>query len=170
MLGGDSVDPEDLNDGLSKFLMKAYMTKGIIASSIAELRWQLFSKKQLTAEKLPPTMGALKWKVKRAYYVASVWKKSLQSFMVEYLDPLNFGWNSNCSNGQQLLPTLTEEPPAPQATLELTYCGCKKTKCAAGSCGCHKIGLKCTELCNCIDCSNEGIDFDLENVNDIDED
>ena len=66
MLGQDNLlshDMDTLNDGLSKFLTKAYTTQGITAANIGELRWQLFSKKQLTSDKLPPTMGAFKWKV-----------------------------------------------------------------------------------------------------------
>ena len=45
MLGQDnpiSHNMDTLNDGLSKFLMKAYATQGIAAANIGELRWQLF--------------------------------------------------------------------------------------------------------------------------------
>ena len=31
---------------------------------------------------------------------------------------------------------------------------CKKTKCTKGKCGCSTNGLKCTDLCKCIDCEN----------------
>ena len=56
MLGQDNLishNMDTLNDGLSKFLTKAYTTQGITAANIGELRWQLFSKKhQLTLDKL----------------------------------------------------------------------------------------------------------------------
>ena len=45
MLGQDNLlshDMDTLNDGLSKFLTKAYTTQGITAANIGELRWQLF--------------------------------------------------------------------------------------------------------------------------------
>ena len=165
MLGEDDVDMEALNGGLEQFLMKAYMTKGIVAVSIGELRWQLFSKKQLTSEKLPPTMGALKWKILRSHYVTIVWRRSLLSFEAIYPDPLQFGWLSNPSGNAHLalVPILTDEPPVPEATLDMTDCGCKKTKCIAGSCSCRKVGLRCTALCRCVDCSNiSDLDNDLE--------
>ena len=131
MLGEDDVDMEALNGGLEQFLMKAYMTKGIVVVSIGELRWQLFSKKQLTSERLPSAMGALKWKILRSHYVTIVWKRSLLSFEAIYPDPLQFGWLSNPSGNAHLalVPILTDEPPVPQATLDMTDCGCKKTKC-----------------------------------------
>ena len=59
MLGQDNLishNMDTLNDGLSKFLTKAYTTQGITAANIGELRWQFFSKKhQLTSEKLVTT-------------------------------------------------------------------------------------------------------------------
>ena len=48
MLGQDNLishNMDTLNDGLSKFLMKAYAPQGIAAANIGELRWQFFSKK-----------------------------------------------------------------------------------------------------------------------------
>ena len=43
---------------------------------LAELRWHLFSKFQQDAEKLPPTMSALKYKVFRVHYVSTTLRKS----------------------------------------------------------------------------------------------
>ena len=135
MLGQDNLlshDMDTLNDGLSKFLTKAYTTQGITAANIEELRWQLFSKKQLTSDKLPPTMRAFKWKVLRVHYLTLVWKRSLQNFEAEYSDLLQFGWKSNLDNSGHLplIAVVTEELPAPEATLELTYCGCKQLQIA----------------------------------------
>ena len=45
MLGQDNLLShymDTLNDGLSKFLTKAYTTQGITAANIGELRWQFF--------------------------------------------------------------------------------------------------------------------------------
>ena len=105
-------------------------------------------KKQLTSDKLPPTMGV--------YYLTLMWKRSLQNFEAEYPDPLQFGSESNLDNGGHLplKAVVTEEPPVPEATLELTYCGCKQTKCSTNRCRCHNIGFKCTALCGCLECCN----------------
>ena len=89
-------------------------------------------KKQLTSDKLPPTMGAFKWKVLRVHYQTLVWKRSLQNFEAEYSDLLRFGWKSNLDNSGhlQLIAVVTEELPVPEANLELTYCGCKQLQSA----------------------------------------
>ena len=50
-----------------------------------------------------------------------------------------------------LIAVVTEELPVPGATLELTYCGCKQTKCSTNRCGCHNID---TALHGCLECSN----------------
>ena len=136
MLGQDNLlshDMDVLNDGLLKFLTKAYTTQGITTANIGELRWQLFSKNQLTSDKLPPTMGAFKnkWKVLRVHYLTLVWKRSLH-FEAEYSDLLQFCWKSNLDNSGHLplIAVVTEELPVPEATLELTYCGCKQLQSA----------------------------------------
>ena len=82
-----------------------------------------------------------------------MWKRSLQNFEAEYPDPLQFGWKSNLdiSGHFPLIAVVTEELPVPEATLELTYCGCKQiTKCSTNRCGCHNID---TALCGCLECS-----------------
>ena len=42
--------------------------------TVKELRWFLLSKRQYSDEKLPPTKAALEQMIKRANYVALVWK------------------------------------------------------------------------------------------------
>ena len=98
-------------------------------------------------------MGAFKWKVLKVHYLTLVWKRSLQNFEAEYSDLLQFGWKSNLdiSGHFPLIAVVTEELPVPEATLELTYCGCKQTKYSTNRCGCHNID---TALCGCLECSN----------------
>ena len=45
-------------------------------TSVAEMRWHLFSKRQFTDEKLPPTKAALEQKIKRSNYVTLSWKQA----------------------------------------------------------------------------------------------
>ena len=72
--------------------------------------------------------------------------------------------------------------PAPQAILELlSWCktGCK-TGCTSGRCSCFKNNIKCTNACNCKECSNydqtqgdmndKGYDSDADSANDTDTD
>lgn len=56
-------------------------------------------------------------------------------------------------------------PPAPDAVLDLVKCGCAKGRCSTNRCQCRKAGLKCTDLCSCID----GGDEPCDNVADGDE-
>ena len=36
-------------------------------------------------------------------------------------------------------------------------CNCKKNNCAKNYCECHQLGVKCSELCNCTECKNDGM-------------
>ena len=42
----------------------------------------------------------------------------------------------------------------------LIYCTCKKSQCQKKYCLCFEKGVKCGELCNCIDCENRDKDED----------
>ena len=46
---------------------------GTAVTDVGELRWRLFTKKQLEAQKLPPTRGALHEAIARAHFQAMVW-------------------------------------------------------------------------------------------------
>ena len=65
----------------------------------------------------------------------------------------------------QPVALMTDQLPAPDFTLELAECKCKKTKCSDKRCACFKLNLKCSEACGCIDCENEDTGFE-----DIDDD
>ena len=45
-----------------------------------------------------------------------------------------------------LCPVMATKPPAPDILLNMISCGCK-TGCRV-SCGCRKIGMKCSPMCN----------------------
>ena len=67
-----------------------------------------------------------------------------------------------------LQPTML--PPdvkiAPEEVMSTIKCGCKSNNCITNSCGCHKIGVKCTEFCLCTDCLN----CDGQSYEDVEED
>ena len=50
---------------------------------VGELRWRLFTKKQLEAEKLPPTQGA----IARAHYQAMVWYQDMYLLVLHLCQP-----------------------------------------------------------------------------------
>jgi len=57
---------------------------------VSDDRWNLFSKKQLEGNKLPPTQGALIEGIRRAYYQAKVWMQDIVSDP-QLLLPRNMG-------------------------------------------------------------------------------
>ena len=62
---------------------------------------------------------------------------------------------------------MTTLPPASESMIHLTVCHCK-TKCITISGKCRKNGLKCSEICQCLECENDGwdsneIEDDLDN-------
>ena len=59
------------------------------------------------------------------------------------------------SDGQLEIIWMTR-PSAPNSLIECVSCKCK-TSCKTLRCSCRKSGLKCTEVCGCLDCNN-GLD------------
>ena len=60
---------------------------------------------------------------------------------------------------RKLPAIMTHELPAPKFSLELTFCKCKKTQCKTKMCSFFKQRLRCTNACNCIDCTIEDDEF-----------
>ena len=60
----------------------------------------------------------------------------------------------------RLVALMTDQLPAPEFTLELAQCKCKKTKCSDKRCACFKLNLKCSEACGCSDSENEDTAFE----------
>ena len=55
-------------------------------------------------------------------------------------------------------PFVMNKLPAPQSLIELRMCSCKKTNCDSLPSNCKKKGLMCSDMCQCLNCSN--IEFD----------
>ena len=132
--------------------------------SLPDLRWHMFSKCQSEIEKLPPTQSALKYKIFRGHYCSIVLKRSHQAIQ-NLPSPENYGWEIS---EELLKPILTDNLPAPEAIIELSFCGCQ-TKCSTNRCKCYKHQLNCTDMCKCNNCDNTGDNLDItNNVNDDD--
>ena len=87
------------------------------------------------------------------------------------LDPTQYGWKSDHG---EYTPLEGYKDVCPQAVMKVLSCKCTKNSSSA-SCGCNKLGLKCTDICQCTEiCINQhelisediGLDesenFDLE--------
>ena len=146
---------------MERYVSKLYIPSGhrpTLSSSVAEVRWMLFSQKNRDCKNLPPTLGTLKPHVMRAYYMALIWKRSIVPIATMPI-PLKYGWTK--FHGE-LKPVMYVQSPAPDVLLELKSCNCK-TGCKSRLCSCIKSGMVCSELCGCGDiCQNAPSEEPLE--------
>ena len=158
LLDNDTIS-EGMISTLASFVCKAYLPKGIKITDIPELRWHLFCKKMAESEKLPPTLGSLVQHIHRVHVQSRTWGQASHAMQVT-LDPIGHGYYKT-TNGQ-IVPKTTNDPPAPEALVEMVRCQCK-TNCTSQRCSCQRKNLPCTDMCLCsTDCENDE-DTHLEN-------
>ena len=159
-LGNLETDLETVSKGLEAFVCQLYNSKS--TEDLSELRWQLYAQTQ-QASRLPPTKAALKYKILRGHLACSIWKNS-HTANPRQLNPENYGWQK--LNDEDLTPVLSDNPPAPEAIIELCVCSCTVTRCINNQCGCRRNKLKCTDMCQCKQhgCKNDEEDVE-EDVN-----
>ena len=99
--------------------------------------------------------AALEQMIKRANYVALVWKEC-GSPCPDIPPPTSHGWIQDDNRLQAVAITL---PPAPMAVLELIKCCCRGS-CIKLCCSCKKHSLKCTDMCGCFQtkCENGNVE------------
>ena len=112
------------------------------------------SAKPPTLKYLPPTDEALELNIRRAHFVAIMWKNCLSGFPPN-LDPCDYGWEKR-EDGVSLTPTMLPDGVAvtPEEVLKITRCNCASSKCVNKRCPCKKADVDCTEFCGCKDCEN----------------
>ena len=146
-LGGTATIPTDDTMALiEKLVYQLYLPKTEM-SSVSEVRWWLFRKKQAQSERLPPTQATLRQAILRAHYQALVWNNDIVTNPT-LPSPENYGWELH---GDKWVPVMMTLPPAPQAIIHLVKCKCAKERCSTNRCQCKKNGLNCTDLCGCSD-------------------
>ena len=114
---------------------------GTTAVDDGDLGWKLSTKKQLEAQKLPPTQGASHESIARAHYQALVWYQD----DIPHLQLQQYGWREK---GDRLVPVPTRNSPAPATITHLIKCGCKKASCRS-HCSCRPQHLNCSEMYRC---------------------
>ncbi len=67
------------------------------------------------------------------------------------------GWKLEDGSLQAIM---TDILPAPDFSIELNSCKCKKTNCKNNQCSCKKLKLTCTEACLCLNCENQDSTFE----------
>ena len=121
------------------------------------------------SHQLPPCQDSLYKHCRRANYQAAIWKNSLRNNDIP--SPVGHGWSLvNDGAQERLVIDWMSGLPAPTAVIELMSCMCKKA-CNDDSCDCIRNGLKCSDLCRLITCSNQPdeeediqVDLDEEHV------
>ena len=134
-----------------KFVCLLYDSK-FDGADINSLRHRLFTRKNTCGEKLPPTLDALTFHLRRANYQCYIWKSAC-SAILNLPSPVGNGW---IMENDILKQELMIHDAVPTSVVELVRCQCKKA-CKTNSCSCKKENLICTEACLCsdfMDCEN----------------
>ena len=115
---GTTLKPsDDTIAAFEKFVCKIYAPKTSL-TTVKELRWFLFRRRQAESEKLPPSEGALRETVLRAHYQAMVWYNANPDLP----SPEGYGWKKT---DDAWCPIMTSFQPAPESIIELVRCGYK---------------------------------------------
>ena len=151
-LGDEEIMWEEVSTGLEWFVCSLFSNSKVPAGQqeLAKVRWRIFSTTQ-NADKLPPTCGALKYKILRSHLATSIWKDAYKAKTRE-LDPVDYGWYSN--DDGKMMPKTTDESPAPESVIELCVCSCT-SGCNTNLCTCRRNRMWCTDMCQCIECGND---------------
>ena len=163
-LGREEEPGTDIKVGIERFVCQLYLPRTDI-TTVKELRWFLFRKKQAESDKLPPTQAALHQAILRAHFQLLVWNKDTEPNPV-LPSPSDYGW---AMENAEWVPVMTTLPPAPEAVIELVKCGCSKERYSTNRCQCRRAGLLCTDLCSCSDdseCENQHNDDQYEHDED----
>ena len=98
--------------------------------------------------RLPPTQDALYIHMERANFQSYEWKHALENKSSRprraWLD----------KKDEALAVEWLRQKPAHELVLEFVSCNCKKNKCRNGMCDCFVVGLRCTNICRCLNCAN----------------
>ena len=167
-LGGSTLSFDSTLNILEQFLLWLYCRNKVPCGIkiLSDLRWKMFSKQQADSERLLPTSETFWQKVLWSHYTVMVWKQS--RIPSEALpNPEEYGWKLDANKEYKaVMITLS---PVPKLITHLIVCHCK-TKFVTMRCKCHKNGLKCSEMCPCLEYENDGSDErdTNENENDLD--
>ena len=145
VFAAESATPKEISTAGEQALVILY--NGTPGESLDSLRYKRFYEKVFTntscihPQTLPPTSSAAKYHSLRVYFQILEWKGS-----DDEIRPLEWGWKK--SDGQ-LMPVLTDLPPAPDELLKMIRCICH-SDCSSMRCTCKKHNVKCSLACgNC---------------------
>lgn len=145
---GHSIPPvENLSEEIQKYVCALYGQKDVCEVNIA--RYNLFKLGKFAEDNIPPNDDTLHQHLLRANFQAYIWKHSLSN-VLNLPSPCESGWT--LEDGELVIRWM-RKPCAPDGFLENVTCGCK-TGCQSRRCSCLRANMKCTEVCQCSNCSN----------------
>ena len=135
-------------------------------SSLNTLRYELFSRKSLASEKLPPTEDAFGLHLKRANYQVFMWNHASEQNLQM---PSPVGNGRKLDENGQVVPLQMTLPPAPEVVLTFVKCGCQNG-CHTLRCKCRKDNLLCSNACGCEkeSCANRALETDSDSDDESD--
>ena len=117
---------------------------------LAKMQNNLFEKKQLVTDKLPPTFPEYHEHIKEANFHAHIWNNATVP-MLNLPSPIENGWSRD--EEDSMCPTKMLNPPAHEGFVELTICRCETT-CGMNRCSCERNGFLYSGACYCETCEN----------------
>ena len=166
-LGNDWKPTLELCTELEAFVCVLYGSKE--ESSIDKMRLNLFQKKDVAFESLPPNKDCLEQHCMRASYHAAIHRRSLQQ-VIAAPPPSDHGWIVGKDGGLAYKwMSIDETPPC---LSEFVQCSCKETGCVSGNCSCHKQNRPCGKSCSCVKdhCKNRPSETEDEHESDTSDD
>ncbi len=142
---GDS--PSDINPETEAAIVSlvSLLYCGKKLETLDLVRYELFAKKHKQNEKLPPTMDSFRLHLKRANFQSFIWNHATVPYLK--VSPIDNGWILD--DDGHLVPSMMLLPPAPEAILAFTQCGCQ-ADCSTRRCRCRKDDVVCSDVCKCI--------------------
>ena len=101
---------EETMKAIEKFACELNVPKTPL-STLKDIRWWLFRKKQAQSERLPTTRGTLREAVVRAHYRAMVWNNDIVA-NPDIPSPKNFALQKD---NHRWIQVMTKLPPTPEA-------------------------------------------------------
>ena len=92
-LGSTILPSAGIFHAIEKLVCQLYLPNTKI-SSLKDLRWLLFRRKQAESKRLPPTQAALREAIKRAHYQAMIWAND-KVLNPDLPSPENYGWKKD---------------------------------------------------------------------------
>jgi hypothetical protein len=147
-LGRETVLSNELKKALSTYVCHLYGVEE--CSDVNSVRYQLFKSGKYEEQLLPPNQDSLDQHIRRANFQCYIWRHAMQP-VLNMPTFYNHGWKVD-DEGNIAVEWMTI-PAAPDSILEFVHCKCAKG-CENRRCSCLRASLKCSDLCQCIDCQN----------------